>query len=69
MKASSIIMAPDVLQEKSLWGKGEENKNLHLSKGDRHFHSEQREVRCKRDTILFKHPITKSTVHLYKTEL
>lgn len=31
MKASSIIMTPDVLQQKPLWGKGEENKNLHLS--------------------------------------
>lgn len=67
MKASTIIMTPDVLQAKSLWVKGK--KNLHLSKADRHFHSKEREVRCKGDTILFKHPITKITVHLYKTEL
>lgn len=44
-------------------------KNVHLSKGDRPFHSREREVKCKSDTILFKHPITKITVHLYKTEL
>lgn len=69
MKASTTIMTPDALQAKSLWGKGREKKNVHLSKGDRLFHSMEREVKCKSDTILFKHPITKITVHLYKTEL
>jgi len=69
MKVSTIIMTPDVLQAKSLWAQGEGKKNLHLSKRDRHFHSKEREVRCKSDTILFKHPITKIAVHLYKTEL